>query len=91
VSTGNEASRGGGSRVPKRKSPVPARVEASPVILRNITDMEFGVTMLTGADEAARRMAHEMCPEHITQQERVAMYSFLQKVASYIRWPGFNF
>jgi hypothetical protein len=35
-------------------------------------------------------MAREMCPEHLTAAERVAMYEFLHKVAMYVRWPGYR-
>ena len=60
------------------------------MVLRDITDMELGVTLLTGADEAARRVAHEMCPARATKEERIAMSEFLQTVASYVRWPGYR-
>jgi hypothetical protein len=90
VTADNQAQDGGGGRARNKQPPVPAPTAAPPVVLRNITDMELGVTLLAGADEAAMRIAREMCPQSITPAERVALYEFLQKVALHVRWPNYR-
>jgi hypothetical protein len=52
-----------------------------------IADLEFGATLLSGADDAARRMASQICPPGTTPHDREALGEFIRKVSRYIRWP----
>jgi hypothetical protein len=76
---------------PKNKSALPSKPDVPvPAVLRHVTDMELGATLLTGADDAARRMASEICPPGITPRDREALGEFLRRVSYYVRWPGYQ-
>jgi hypothetical protein len=75
---------------PPGRTKSPSQSPAGPAILRSLTDSQVAITMLTQADDAARRVARQMCHDGITQAERAAIYDFLHAVANYVRWPNFQ-
>jgi hypothetical protein len=51
-------------------------------------DAEMAITMRAESDATAERIARQISHQGITQAERIAIYEFLHKIASAVRWPG---
>lgn len=58
-----------------------------PVNLLSLLDLGQGASLLTRAYKSAERVARELCPPDATQAQRTALYDFLHKIASEVRWP----